>query len=117
MKEITLKLPDKLDYYHETLQRFFEGMLWKLDNNASKGEARAEDQLILLARLQVELGELIEQMAEDDTDPNVLYETYDVANFAFLISHSLTVRGAEYVPKSWHRTEGKKGRARWWERK
>lgn len=104
VKEITLKLPDSLDYYHDDIERFFEGMLWKLESNADKGEARSEDQLLLLAQMQVEIGELIEQLAKDDTDPNVLYETYDIANFAFLIFHSCIDRGAQYVAKTWHKT-------------
>lgn len=92
--DITVKLPVSIKHYHDEIERFFAGMVFKLHVNAHKPAPRFEDLPTLMLRLMGEVGELTEQLFKDTLHPNAAYEAYDTANSAFLVYLALLRRGA-----------------------
>lgn len=78
-----------------TLTEFLEAMVHKLNVNSHKDAINADSVDGLLAKMQDEIAEFREQRIQDATDPNILGELADSANFCFLIYAYLRARGVK----------------------
>jgi SAM-dependent methyltransferase len=83
---LNINVPSVLRPHESTLREFFEGMVFKLTVNAHKDDAEAKDIPILIDRLMDELRELRDEINRDGSiNPNALTETFDMANFCYLL--------------------------------
>lgn len=84
MKTVEITIPDCIGEMAEGLETFFGGMVDKLALNSHKSSPRWVDVQFYLLKMQGEILELHGQIIADKFDPNLLKESCDVANFAFL---------------------------------
>ena len=90
---IVITIPTSLFSYHTHLQRFFEGMILKLDANSHKKTPTTEDIPAIIDLLLLEIDEFDLQFKDNKFDNNVLVELMDTANFAFLAYVALRLQG------------------------
>lgn len=93
MKQITLDIPDNVDYMGPALAEFFSGMVHKLSINGHKTPPSKCDIVKNMLLMQREIMELHEQWIKDKCDPNLFLELCDIANFAFLTRYSMLLEG------------------------
>lgn len=86
-------IPPALQHMAPEITEFFEAMLHKLHVNAHKQAIRDDDIDGLLDKMEAEIQEFRDQRLQDAEDPNILEETADSANFAFLLYAFLRSRG------------------------
>jgi len=96
---ILIQVPNSLFSYHTHLQRFFEGMIRKLDKNSHKDTPTTKDIPAIIEDLREEVVEFEEQLALDKFDENTLIELMDAANFAFLAYVVLRKDGVNHGEK------------------
>lgn len=85
---ISVRIPYEIKEFTPYFQSFVQGMIDKLWNNRHKTPPRQCDTLRFLMLMHREMVELHEQCIIDRNSPNMLLETYDIANFAFLMGMS-----------------------------
>lgn len=90
---MNVNIPPSVAEMGPVLQSFFEGMVFKLSVNSHKNAIRADDIDGLLSKMADEIQEFRDQRIADADDPNILSETFDVANFAFLLYAYLRSKG------------------------
>lgn len=90
---MNIQIPPALASMGPVLQEFFEAMVHKLYVNSHKDALQSDDIDGLLAKMEEEIREFREQRVQDAEDPNILAETADSANFAFLLYAYLRARG------------------------
>ena len=90
---MNVNIPPAISEMGPVLSEFFESMVHKLNVNSHKDAIRGDDIDGLLAKMQGEIQEFRDQRVADAEDPNVLEETADIANFAFLLYAYLRSRG------------------------
>lgn len=95
MTNIAVRVPPSVCSMKSSLRDFFEGMIFKLDKNSHKGTVDQNDILTMVDLLRGELDELVEQFHKDPNDSNILRESQDTANYAFLIFHALRMSGVQ----------------------
>lgn len=88
-------IPEELAHYKDELLLFFTGMIYKLQLNAHKDTPTKPKIPELMFRMMGEIGELTQQIIDDKSDPNSLWETFDTANFSFLIYLALLRDGVK----------------------
>lgn len=86
-------VPDSIRSLEPALAEFFDGMVHKLHVNSHKEALTGDDIPGLVAKMLEELTEFQDQLAEDPTAMNVLAETWDGANFWFLLYAFLRQEG------------------------
>lgn len=94
---MNVNVPPALFSMAPILSEFFEAMLHKLNVNSHKDAIRSDDIDGLLAKMEDEIKEFRDQRIQDATDPNILEELSDVANFAFLLFLYLRSNGVQSV--------------------
>lgn len=77
--QLSREMSDDLSY-------FVELMVKKLEKNRHKDALEPPDLPKLMRLAMGEMGEMVEQLLRDETDPNMLLECADTANFMFLIA-------------------------------
>jgi hypothetical protein len=82
---MNIEIPPALTAHTGTIQEFLEGMVFKLAVNAFKDDTVAKDIPILIDRMLEELQELRNEITSEGIDPNALSETFDGANFFYLM--------------------------------
>lgn len=90
---MNVNIPPALSSMGPVLLEFFEGMVYKLHVNSHKDALRGDDIDGLLAKMEEEIKEFREQRIQDASDPNMLSELADTANFAFLLYAYLRSKG------------------------
>lgn len=83
---LQLSVPNEISFVRADLQRFFDAMIYKLRRNKNKGRWEDLDLTSALARLEEEVRELKEALAEGSSI-EVLMEAADVANFALIVAN------------------------------
>ena len=111
-KEISVRVPAAIADMMPHLQNFVEGMVAKLYDNKHKTPPRQCDALKFLMLMHREMVELHEQCIEDRSSPNLHQETYDVANYAFLMGMAMVLERQDKLAQEM-RAEDEKERA-WW---
>lgn len=86
-------VPDSIRSMEPALAEFFDGMVHKLHVNSHKNALTLDNVPGLIDLMLKELTEFRDQMEQDRTDTNVLAETWDAANFWFLIYALLRQEG------------------------
>jgi len=94
---IVIHIPKSLFSYHTHLQRFFEGMIRKLDMNSHKTTPTTDDIPAIITKLHCEIVEFQEQFITNKEDENTLIELMDVANFAFLAYVACRLQGVKHA--------------------
>lgn len=103
---IVITIPTALFPHHTHLQKFFEGMIKKLDKNSHKATPTTADIPTILDLLVLEIDEFETQLREDKHNENTLVELMDVANFAFLAYVALRLQGVEHAKSEGHPNVG-----------
>lgn len=82
---MNIEIPSSLTAHAGTIQEFIDGMLFKLAVNAHKDDTVEKDVPILINRMLDELQELRDDITPEGINPNALSETFDGANFFYLL--------------------------------
>ena len=90
---IVITIPNSLFKFHTHLKHFFDGMVYKLEVNSHKTTPTTADIPQIIDLMVGEIEEFAQQFNTDKTDPNVLVELQDAANFAFLAYVALKMQG------------------------
>jgi len=90
---VKIVVPDSIRSLEPALAEFFDGMVHKLHVNSYKNALTGDDVPSLIAKMLEELTEFQDQLTKDRTDLNVLAETWDGANFWFLLYAFLRQEG------------------------
>ena len=83
--------PPELMPLFKAVQRFFQGMIYKLRKNKSKGRWEGADLGKVMELLKAEVAEL-QKAIEEGNDVEILLEACDIANFA-MIAASIAIEG------------------------
>lgn len=97
---VKVEIPEALSEMAPYLQGFIQGMVAKLYDNKHKTPPRQCDALKFLMLMHREMVELHEQCIEDRSSPNLYNETYDVANYAFLMSMAMSLEKEDALAKA-----------------
>lgn len=92
---MNLHIPPALLDMGPVLTEFMEAMVFKLAVNSHKDAINEDDIDGLLAKMADEIEEFRQQRIQDASDPNILAELADTANFAFLLYAFLRARGVK----------------------
>lgn len=90
---MNITLPPALVPMGPVIVEFFEAMVHKLNVNSHKNALTEDDIDGLLKKLAEEVQEFREQRIQDASDPNILMELADTANFALLLYAYMRSRG------------------------
>lgn len=90
---MNINVPDTIRKHEPALAEFVDGMIFKLHVNSHKDVLEPDHIPGLIDKMIEELAEFRDQYATDKHDPNTLAETWDAANFWFLIYASLRQEG------------------------